>query len=326
MRHLISVLRRYISSWPAPAPRVPSVAKSPQRIGIVHPGAMGISIAVSAQNSGHHVYWASEGRSAATAKRAAQFGLRDSRTLANLCAECSVLISVCPPHVAEAVAQQVAALAFTGFYVDANAIAPQRVIRMSHALIHAGATFVDGGIVGGPAWEPGGTWLYLAGSRAHEVADWFIAGPLGTRVLSTTIGQASALKMCLSAYTKGTAALLCSILATAEQWRLREALVRQWVQDDPAFADYVVPRVRDVTARAWRFAGEMEEIAATFREAGLPGEFHAAAAIVYRRLTRFKDVQPTPELEEVLAALTQTVPHRTHDSGAPDAGALDQKR
>jgi len=273
---------------------------------------MGISIAVSAQKSGHHVYWASEGRSAATTKRATQFGLRDSHTLANLCAECSVLISVCPPHAAEAVAQLVAAHAFTGLYVDANAIAPQRVIRMSHALIHAGATFVDGGIIGGPAWEPGGTWLYLAGPCAHEVADWFVGGPLGTRVLSTTIGQASALKMCVSAYTKGTAALLCAILATAEQWRLREALMQQWVQDDPAFAEYVVPRVRDVTARAWRFAGEMEEIAATFREAGLPGEFHAAAAIVYRHLTHFKDFHPTPELEEVLAALTQPEPRRAN--------------
>lgn len=312
MRHLISALRRYINRLVALPPRVPSVAMPPQRIGIVHPGAMGISIAVSAQNSGHHVYWASEGRSAATAKRATQFGLRDSHTLANLCADCSVLISVCPPHAAEAVAQQVAAHAFTGLYVDANAIAPQRVIRMSHALTHAGANFVDGGIVGGPAWEPAGTWLYLAGPRAHEVEDWFVAGPLGTRVLSTTIGQASALKMCLSAYTKGTAALLCAILATAEQWQLREALVKQWVQDDSAFADYAVPRVRDISARAWRFAGEMEEIAATFREAGLPGEFHAAAAIIYRRLTHFKDVQPTPELKEVLAALTQPESRRTY--------------
>jgi 3-hydroxyisobutyrate dehydrogenase-like beta-hydroxyacid dehydrogenase len=281
---------------------------SPQRIGIVHPGAMGISIAVSAQNSGHQVYWASEGRSAATAKRATQAGLRDSHTLANLCAECSVIISVCPPHAAETVAQEVAAHAFTGFYVDANAIAPQRVIRMSHTLTQAGASFVDGGIIGGPARKPGGTWLYLAGPRAQEVADWFVGGPLGTRVLSATVGQASALKMCMSAYSKCTAALLCAILGAAEQWRLREALLQQWAQEDPGFAEYVVPRVREVTAKAWRFAGEMEEVAATFREAGLPGEFHAAAAIVYRHLAHFKGAQPTPELEEVLAALTQHEP------------------
>jgi len=69
------------------------------------------------------------------------------------------------------------------------------------------------------------------------------------------------------------------------------------------FAEEVAQRVRRVTAKAWRFAGEMEEIADTFRSAGMPGEFHAAAATVYRRLADFKAARSTPELEDVLAAL-----------------------
>ena len=63
--------------------------------------------------------------------------------------------------------------------------------------------------------------------------------------------------------------------------------------------------VRGVTAKAWRFTGEMEEIAAIFREAGLPGEFHAAAGAIYRRLAGFKDAPSTPSLEGVLSALVQ---------------------
>src|SRR5439155_411275 len=78
-----------------------------QRIGILHPGEMGISIAASAQNSGCEVYWASEGRRQQTRERAEQFGLRDSRTLASLCAECPIVISVCPPHAAESLANDV---------------------------------------------------------------------------------------------------------------------------------------------------------------------------------------------------------------------------
>jgi hypothetical protein len=58
-----------------------------------------------------------------------------------------------------------------------------------------------------------------------------------------------------------------------------------------------------VTAKAWRFAGEMDEIAATFEQAGLPGGFHATAAEIYRRMAGFKDYTSTPELEEVLRAL-----------------------
>jgi 3-hydroxyisobutyrate dehydrogenase-like beta-hydroxyacid dehydrogenase len=274
-----------------------------QRIGILHPGEMGILLAASAQRSGHHVYWASEGRSAATHDRAEKHGLRDARTLDRLCAECSVIVSVCPPHAAEAVSNRVLAHRFTGLYLEANAIAPGRVVRMGQAMASAGVVFVDGGLIGGPAWEPGRTWLYLAGAKADEAAACFSAGPLETHILGTTVGQASALKMCFAAYTKGTTALLCAILAAAEQLNVREALQRQWDRDETGFAERASQRVRRVTAKAWRFAGEMEEIATTFSEAGVPGEFHAAAATIYRRLAHFKDARATPALEAVLSAL-----------------------
>jgi alkaline phosphatase len=65
---------------------------------------MGIFVAASAQNSGCKVYWVSEGRSAQTHKRVAEFNLRDAGTLSRLCETCSILISVCPPHAAEDVA------------------------------------------------------------------------------------------------------------------------------------------------------------------------------------------------------------------------------
>src|SRR2546427_9654004 len=97
-----------------------------QHIGILHPGAMGISIAASAQNSGHQVYWASEGRGCTTQERAAKFGLRDVRTLAALCAECPILISVCPPHVADDGARSHRQAAFNGLSLDGDPGSPAR--------------------------------------------------------------------------------------------------------------------------------------------------------------------------------------------------------
>jgi 3-hydroxyisobutyrate dehydrogenase-like beta-hydroxyacid dehydrogenase len=283
------------------------------KLGLLHPGQMGISVAASAQNSACDVYWASEGRSSQTHARADQYNLRDARTLAQLCETCSILVSVCPPHAAEAVAEQVAAQAFTGLYLDANAISPQRARRIGQKLTQAGATFVDGGIIGAPAWEPGRTWLYLSGPGAPAAAACFSCGPLETRVIGAEIGQASALKMCYAAYTKGSTALLCAIVATAEALGVWEALQGQWSRDSSEFApgqgdfaQQAVRRVRGVTAKAWRFAGEMDEISATFSQAGLPGDFHAAAATVYRRMAGFKDAPSTPPLEEVLAALMRT--------------------
>jgi len=274
-------------------------------IGILHPGEMGISIAASAQNSGCEVYWASEGRRQQTRERAAQFHLRDARSVASLCAECPIIVSVCPPDAAESMANEVLAAGFTGIYVDANAIAPQRTIKIGQTMSAAGVNFVDGGIIGFPAWKPGTTCLYLSGEGAATVADCFSAGPLDTKILGTGIGKASALKMCYAANTKGTVALLAAILTTAEALGVRQELFEQWKRDDPAFPEQVQKRIQANAPKAWRFVGEMEEISRTFSEAGSPGEFHSAAANIYQRLARFKDSRTPPTLDEILAALTE---------------------
>jgi hypothetical protein len=109
-----------------------------------------------------------------------------------------------------------------------------------------------------------------------------------------------------TSYTKGTTALLCGILATAQALGVRSELETQWSRDWSNFGVQAGERVRNVTTKAWRFAGEMAEIAATFREAGMPGEFHAAAEMIYRRIAGFKDAPSTPALEEVLEKLIQT--------------------
>ena len=276
-------------------------------IGILHPGEMGISIAASAKNSGCEVYWVSEGRRQPTRERAAQFGLRDAQTLTQLCVECPIIISVCPPHAAESLANDVVAAGFTGVYVDANAIAPQRTIKIGETMSRRSVTFVDGGIVGFPAWRPGTTCLYLSGPRAGEVASCFSAGPLDTKVMGATIGKASALKMCYAANTKGTVALLAAIVGAAETLGVREELFAQWKHDDAALPEQVQKRIQANTSKAWRFVAEMEEISKTFSEAGVPGEFHAAAANIYRRLARFKDSRTPPTLEDILNALTEGV-------------------
>jgi 3-hydroxyisobutyrate dehydrogenase-like beta-hydroxyacid dehydrogenase len=276
------------------------------KVGILHPGNMGIFVAASAQDSGCQVYWVSEGRSAQTRERAEKHNLRDAGTLSQLCETCSILISVCPPHAAEDVADQALSCGFTGLYVDANAISPQRVARIGERMMAEGVAFVDGGIVGGPAWQSGDTWLYLAGEQADTVAGCFSAGPLETDVVGREIGKASAIKMCYAAWTKGSTALLSAIVATANALDVWENLRVQWDRDWPDFSDRAVNRARRVTAKAWRFAGEMEEISSTFEAAGVPGEFHAGAAILYRRIAHLKDAPETPSLEEVLDSLTHT--------------------
>jgi 3-hydroxyisobutyrate dehydrogenase-like beta-hydroxyacid dehydrogenase len=214
-----------------------------------------------------------------------------------------VIVCVCPPHAAAEVADQVVACGFKGIYADANAVSPQTARRIGRSMREAGARFVDGGIIGGPAWKPGTTWLYLSGQDAEEVAACFAAGPFETEIISDEIGKASALKMCYSANSKGKTALMCAMVAAADEMGVRDALVKQWSRHGSDMAESAFATVSRATAKAWRFAGEMDEIAATFEAAGLPGGFHRAAGDVYRRIARFKGADPTPALEDVLEAL-----------------------
>ncbi len=273
------------------------------RLGILHPGAMGISIAASASHNGHSVYWLSPARSLRTRERAEEFNLQEIDSMYRFCQICEMIISVCPPQAAEDLSHSVAAAGFEGLYLDANAISPQRAIRLGQMLEAQGIRFVDGGIIGGPAWKPGETWLYLSGEQAHRVTACFSDGPLETRIIGKEIGKASALKMCYAAYTKGTTALLAAILAAAESLDVREELYQHWEMDENGFSERVNQRTARAALKAWRFAGEMQEIASTLGEAGLPDGFHLAAAEIFHRMAGFKDSKEHPSPGAVLKAL-----------------------
>lgn len=274
-----------------------------KRIGLMHPGAMGASVGAAARRNQHTVLWASMGRSEDTIARAQRANLEAVGSVAELVKASEIVLSVCPPHAAADVAREVVGLGFTGLYVDCNAVSPDRSRAIQQLVESAGADYVDGGIIGGPAWTPeAGTHLYLSGPRAEEVAACFAGSPLTTPVISERIGAASAIKMGYAAYTKGTTALLTAILGMVEKEGVRADLARQWGDD---FTAQTIRRVRANTAKAWRFEGEMYEIAETFRGAGLPGGFHQAAAEVYKRLAGFKDQTEPPPIESVLEMLLQ---------------------
>ena len=238
---------------------------------------MGAAIGSVLRQRGTEVLWASDGRSAETEARAARAGLCDVGGIDELARRSDVLLSVCPPHAAADVAAS--AGAFDGVYVDANAVSPTTVRAIAAMLPH----FVDGGIVGGPPTLETGPRLYLAGADAQRVAVLLEGTPVGTRVLSSRPGDASAVKMVYAAWTKGTAALLLAIRQTARAEGVEEALLAEWRESLPQLESRLDAAARSAERKGWRWVGEMEEIAATFAAAGQPDGFHRAAAEVFRR-------------------------------------------
>ena len=264
-------------------------------VGLIHPGEMGTAVGATLRAAGETVVWASTGRSAATRERAEQAGLEDVGSVRALCQRCDVLICVCPPHAAVEVADTLPA--FSGIYVDANAVSPGTALTIADRVVR----YVDGGIVGPPPHSHGTTRLYLSGQEAGTVATVFAGTPLQPVVVSDQPGAASAVKMAYAAWTKGSAALLLAIRAVARVEGVEDALLREWQMSLPDLEEQSTAAARAALRKGWRWSGEMEQIAQTFEAAGLPDGFHAAAAEIYRRAGH----EPVGEgdLDHLLAAL-----------------------
>lgn len=254
-------------------------------VGVLHPGVMGAALGAELARRGFRPLWVSGGRGEATRARAEAAGFTALPDMATLCRACSLLISIAPPHAAEAIAHEVAGEGYTGLFLEANAISPDRSAGIRATIEAAGARYVDGAIIGQPELERGETRLLLSGPAAGVVADCFRGGHLLVDVLEERGEKASALKMCDSAMRKGELAMLCATVAAAQHYGIGDDLERVW-RASPRMAGHLItmeqsgPRL----AKAWRFAGEMEEVADSFATAGLPEGFHRAAGETYRRL------------------------------------------
>jgi 3-hydroxyisobutyrate dehydrogenase-like beta-hydroxyacid dehydrogenase len=271
------------------------------RIGIVHPGEMGAWVAASLRETGHEVWWASDGRSTATRQRAYTAGLADAGGLGRLVASVDAVVSVCPPAAALDTAGAVVEAGFRGRYVDANAIAPETARRIGALVESAGGTMVDGGILGGAGDAPGSTRLYLSGDGAHEVAAWFTTGrPEPVVVDGGGVGAASAVKVGFAGWTKGSAALLLAMRAYARAEGVEDVVLDAWDHGLDGVRERSDRVAATVHRKAWRFVGEMEQLAGALAEAGLPSGFHGGAAAVYASLADIRHRPVPQEVDDVL--------------------------
>ncbi len=257
------------------------------RLAILHPGRMGAAVAGQAIRAGTPVAWWPAGRSADTARRAAQAGLEPVDDLGDLLAASDIVISLCPPAAAEEVAEQVAARSYRGLFVEANAIGPARTARIAELM---DAEVVDGCVIGPPPTDAVSARLYLSGpaEQVGRVAAVFAGTRLEPEPLDGPVGQASALKLAFASYNKAAQALAAVSYALADHYGLREQLYAEARRiAGAALADPA--GLPSAAARAWRWSPEMDEAAETLADAGLPVEFARAAAAVFDRWAAAKD-------------------------------------
>ena len=269
---------------------------------VVATGEMGSALARALVEAGAHVVTSLEGRGPRTAERAAAAGAEDAGSLASAVAAADVFLSVLPPDRALGLAEEVArALPAAGrplLYADCNAISPTTCARAGELVTGAGARFVDVGIIGVPPRPV----LYASGSHAGDLVE-LAGGALDVRDLGGPAGRASALKMCYAAFTKGTTALATELLVAA--WRLGVAgeLRAELAGSAPdllGIADRSIPRM---PPKAYRWIGEMAEIAGTFEAVGLTPRILQGAGDIYEMVEAAG--APTGDLEKVVRSLAE---------------------
>ncbi|WP_329339527.1 DUF1932 domain-containing protein [Streptomyces sp. NBC_00663] len=257
---------------------------------LLHPGAMGAPVGGQATHTGARVLYVPTGRGPASVERARQAGLEAAESLESALSVSELVLSICPPHAAEDVAHEVLEHGFRGVYVEANAISPDRATRIAKACSERGALMVDGSLIGGPPAGGSGPRLYLSGDAAAvaRVAALFEGTDVPARPLDAGIGAASALKMAYASFQKSARVLAAVSHALAASHGVGDELTREG-RELTARILAEVDHFPSVAARAWRWAPEMEEIAAALDSVGLPPEMARASAAVLRRWEPDKD-------------------------------------
>jgi 3-hydroxyisobutyrate dehydrogenase-like beta-hydroxyacid dehydrogenase len=255
-------------------------------VAVVAQGAMGAGVGARLAERGLRVITSLAGRSEDSARRAKAAGMiavSDQEL-----ARADYFLSILPPSDALGLAEKMAALIGPSnhkpVYVDCNAVSPPTKIEIGHVIVQAGSPFVDVGIIGAPPKSGyDGPSIYASGGEASRFASLNDFG-LVVRVMSGPVGAASALKMSYAGITKGLTALGAMMMLAAARGGVAESLRAEMERSQPALLPWLQRSIPAMYSKAYRYVGEMEEIADFVGEDVSAQEMFDAFADFYTRL------------------------------------------
>jgi len=232
-------------------------------VAIIAQGAMGAGTAARLTSNVVDVVTWLEGRSSASRARAEKAGMRGV-DLAGIAAA-DIILSIVPPSDALALAEQLAptlkASKSKPLYADMNAVSSAKVEQVAAVIAPTGCTFSDGGIIGPPPRPDTRNTIYFFSAIPADRVAPLAKGGLEVKMVNGPVGAASALKMSYAAIGKGLTALASASILMADKYGAKEALLEELQRSQPNILKGVSWSVPDMFVKAYRFVGEMEEIA-----------------------------------------------------------------
>lgn len=279
-------------------------------VAVLSPGDMGHAVGQRLRENELEVVTCLAGRSDRTRALAGKAGIRDVATLEEL-VECSDLVmsltvSAAAPGLCRAVAAALRATGADTLFAECNAIAPQLTRELEPVITGAGGRFVDVSIIGGPPRPGYSPHFYASGASATEFEEIGQYG-LEVRRLPGAVGQASGIKMCYAAMTKGSWALYSELLLAAELMGLTEPLLAEFQSGQAAALQRMERTIPTVPPRSRRWVSEMEEIGATFAHLGLTPHLFQGVADMYRLIGSTPLGDEFPESRDRERTFTETI-------------------
>jgi len=267
-------------------------------VAIMSPGDMGHAVGQVLCESGLDVITCTEGRSNRTKNLAEAAGLRQVATLEDMVNQADLILSIMVPSKAMDFAREIAVHLESGesltYFADCNAVSPQSALAMADVINQAGGKFIDGGIIGTAPTKGDTPRFYVSGPDASVVMELDGRGII-VKAIGDRVGQASGIKMCYAALTKGTNTLHVALLTAANRMGLTDDLRKEFEFSQKSHLNVMEKGISRLPANAHRWIGEMEEIASTFEHLGITPNFHKGAAEIYRMLNATPFAEESPE-------------------------------
>lgn len=254
-------------------------------VAVIAQGTMGSGVGWRLAQNGVDVVTSLTGRSAGSAQRAAKAGMRATSEAEIAAAD--IVLSIVPPSEAMALAERLAphlkAAARKPLYIDCNAVSSELVQQIGKVIAATGAPFADGGIIGAPPREGyDGPAIYIAAAPKGSL-ETLARGGLSIRPLDGPIGAASALKMSYAAISKGLTAIASASILAAAKYGASDALFAELGDSQKGVLGAISRSVPQMYDKAYRFVGEMEEIADHFGRAS-SAEIYQGMAKLYQEI------------------------------------------
>tara|TARA_B100001142_G_scaffold44400_1_gene40474 strand:+ start:4316 stop:5155 length:840 start_codon:yes stop_codon:yes gene_type:complete len=268
------------------------VTKS-KTIGLLGMGDMGSSVAKYLLKSNFTVQTNLDGRSKKSTENAVKSNVQVV-SFESMIKNSDLIISIIPPISSTKTSRKISTysrkLSKSVNYLDANAISPKTTLQIEtnfYKNSFKNSNYIDGSIIGTSPNDKYKPRLYISGENSKN---FLYLNSLAFEVIN--LGKktelSSSLKMCYASLTKGSSALLISLILLAEKLNVLDHLFDELKHSQNDTLNTIKKSFPVISSKSERWIAEMEEIGSTYYENELnPGVFDNASYI-YKLISKNK--------------------------------------